>query len=142
MKHVGFPNGLGWNEDKYSEHWTRISNDRNNVYLALEDKNGKFMGEAKLSAPDDSGICSHDLKLVPDRWGKGFAREAWTEILRATSRRWPEAVTEVTPSVENVRAVGLYRLLGFENCGGEETWEPDQGTPNAVPVRYMRMISR
>lgn len=142
MKHVGFPRGLGLNDEKYSEHWSRISNDRDNLYLALEDKDGNFMGEAKLSAPDDSGICSHDLKLVPDRWGKGFAKEAWTEMLRATNRRWPEAAAEVTPSVENTRAIKLYRSLGFEPCGREEFWEPPETNPNAVPVRYIRMIKR
>lgn len=142
MKHVGFPGGLAWSDERFSEHWSRISDHQDNVYLALEDKNGNFMGEAKLSSPDDSGICSHDLKLVPDRWGKGFAREAWMEILRATSRRWPEAAAEVTPSVENIRAIELYRSLGFERRGSEESWEPDERAPNAVPVRYIRMIHR
>ncbi|MEE9552892.1 MAG: GNAT family N-acetyltransferase, partial [candidate division Zixibacteria bacterium] len=140
MKYVGFPNGLGWSAEKHEKNWKRISADRENIYLALEDENGRFLGEAMLAAPDQDNVCAHDLKLLPEYWGKGLAKEAWEEMLAAGVRRWPGTKSEVTPSVENGRALRLYRSLGFVPDGDEGIWDPDSKIPNAVPVRYVRML--
>lgn len=141
MKYVGFPNGLGWNTERYEKNWKRIRADRKNIYLALEDKSGKFLGEARLTAPDQKGVCAHDLKLTPEHWGKGLGREAWIEMLAAALRRWPGTKAEVTPSIENERALRLYKSLGFVPDGEEGTWEPGDNVPNAVSVRYIRMLN-
>jgi 2,3-diketo-5-methylthio-1-phosphopentane phosphatase len=140
MKHVGFPDGLGWDGARYEAHWSKVSRQRENFHIALEDKEGNFLGEAKLSAPGDDGYSSHDLKLAPEYWGRGFAREAWQIMLQAAARRWPESRALVTPSVENLRAIKLYESLGFEIEGGELEWIPSETIENAVPVRYRRMI--
>ena len=139
MKYVGFPEGLGWDSDKYEKHWKTMAEDTDNIYLALENKDGLFLGEAKISYPDESGICEHDLKLLPEYWGKGLAREAWLAILEASARRWPKARALVTPSVENNRAIKLYESLGFKPDGGEETWNPGD-IPKSVAARFIRMI--
>lgn len=140
MVHVGYPDGLGWSQAKYDNHWRRIAQDGKNIYIALEDKSGAFIGEAKISPPKD-GFCEHDLKLLPQFWKKGLAREAWTVILDRASVRWPDSIPLVTPSVENNAAINLYRRLGFEFDGDETEWNPE-GIPNAVPVRCRRMIKR
>lgn len=141
MTHVGYPDGLGWSQAKYDDHWRRIARDERNIYLALEDKSGTFMGEARLSSPDDDGFCSHDLKLSPQFWKKGLGREAWTVILDRAARRWPDSIPLVTPSVGNAAAINLYKTLGFEYDGDEMEWIPE-GICNAVPIRYRRMIKR
>jgi 2-hydroxy-3-keto-5-methylthiopentenyl-1-phosphate phosphatase len=141
MMHVGYPHGLWWSQARYDDHWRRIAEDKNNIYLALEDKSGTFMGEARLSSPDDDGFCSHDLKLSPQFWEKGLGREAWSVILDRAARRWPDSEVLVTPSVENTAAIDLYRTLGFEFDGDETEWTPE-GISDAVPVRYRRMIKR
>ncbi len=141
MTHVGYPDGLSWSQAKYDDHWRRIAQDEKNIYIALEDKSGTFMGEAKLSSPDDDGFCGHDLKLSPQFWKKGLGREAWTVILDRASMRWPDSIPLVTPSVGNTAAIDLYRTLGFEFNGDEMEWTPE-GISNAVPIRYRRMIKR
>lgn len=140
MTHVGYPDGLGWSQAQYDDHWRRIAQDEKNIYIALEDKSGAFIGEAKISPPD-KGFCEHDLKLLPQFWKKGLAREAWKVILDRASVRWPDSIPLVTPSVENSAAINLYRKLGFEFDGDETEWTPE-GISNAVPVRSRRMIKR
>lgn len=139
MKNVGYPAGLGWSRERYDKFWEGI--DRKNLVLfAVEDHAGNFMGEAMLSFPGENNVCSHDVKLLPEFQGRGFGREAWRILLELSSRRWPDATLEVTPSVDNFRAIELYRSLGFEPDGERHRWVPPPEISSAVPVDNLRMI--
>jgi 2-hydroxy-3-keto-5-methylthiopentenyl-1-phosphate phosphatase len=139
MANVGYPGGLGWSKQRYDEFWKSLGN-RNFVLLALEDEDGKFLGEAKLSFPDESNICSHDVKILPEYQGRGFGRKAWRLLLELSYRRWPGAKMSVTPSLDNEAAIRLYKSIGFEFDGDQQEWIPSQDSSAAVPVRYRKMI--
>jgi 2,3-diketo-5-methylthio-1-phosphopentane phosphatase len=139
MKNVGYPNGLRWDRKRYDRFWDSLDR-KNFILLAIEDENGSFLGEAKLSFPDDENTCDHDVKLLPEFQGKGYGREAWRLLLGLTSRRWPESTLSVSPFVDNAIAIGLYKSLGFEFDGEQREWIPSSESPHAVPVRYRRMI--
>ncbi|UCE66933.1 MAG: MtnX-like HAD-IB family phosphatase [Candidatus Zixiibacteriota bacterium] len=139
MKNVGYPQGLGWSNQRYDKFWETLDR-KSFVLFAVEDKNGRFMGEAKLSFPDEDNSCSHDVKLLPEYQGKGYGREAWGLLMELSRRRWPDSIMSVTPSVENAVAIELYKSLGFEFDGEQREWIPSSESPAAVPVRYRRMI--
>jgi len=139
MKNVGYPNGLRRDRRQYDHFWKTL--DRKSLILfAIEDRSGRFLGEAKLSFPDKDNICSHDVKLLPEYQGKGYGKEAWQLLLELSCRRWPESTMSVTPSVDNAKAVKLYKSLGFEFEGEQREWIPSSESPYAVPVRYRRML--
>ncbi len=142
MRLVGYPDGLGWSEAEFNSFWPKMLNDDKSIRLALEDKSGGFLGEAMIAFPADNNLCEPDLKLLPEFWGRGLAFEAWQIILDRIGARWPEAGILVTPNIENHRALNLYRKLGFEFDGGEQTWQPPQNLVTPVPVRYRRMIKK
>lgn len=139
MKYVGYPEGLNWSRQQYDNFWKTLNN-RNFILLAVEDRKGDFLGEAKLSFPDEDNCCNHDVKLLPEYQGKGYGRETWMLLLELSRRRWPESTLEVTPSADNDVAIELYRSLGFEFEGEQRKWIPSSGSIGAVPVRYKRMI--
>jgi len=139
MKNVGFPGGLGWSREKYGKFWKAIDR-KSFILLAVENSKGVFMGEAKLSFPDDENRCAHDVKLLPEFHGQGYGKEAWLALMDLSNRRWPDATLEVTPSVENTGAVKLYESLGFEFHGELERWIPPTDAANAVPVVFRRML--
>ena len=139
MKNVGYPKGLGWSRPQYDNFWKTLDN-KNFVLFAIENKNGRFVGEAKLSFPDDDNFCGHDVKLLPEYQGKGYGREAWRLLMELSRRRWPDSIMSVTPSVENAAAIELYKSLGFEFDGEQREWIPSSESPAAVPVSYRRMI--
>jgi len=137
MSNVGYPNGLGLSSDEYTKAMKRLADCRDAIYLAIEDKSGIFMGEAKLAFPDETNQCHHDLKLLPDFQGKGIAYAVWGLLLERTRSRWPGAIPTVTPSVSNEKAITLYRKLGFGFQGEIKTWEPRD--PRCITVNYRSM---
>jgi|GEM_PF-942900 len=141
MKNAGYPNGLGWNRRQYDDFWGNL-NRRNFMLFSIENGNGEFMGEAKLSFPDGKNICSHDVKLLPAFQGKGFGKEAWLSLLELSRRRWPNAEFSVTPAADNHAAIKMYEALGFESEGGQHKWVPSNKELNAEVVRYFEMIKK
>ena len=139
MKNVGYPQGLRWSDSKYEDFWKTLGR-RDFILFAIENDNGEFLGEAKLSFPDSENCCCHDVKLLPEFQGNGYGKEAWHLIFDLARRRWPEAVSLVSPSVENTRAIKLYESLGFVVNGAPEEWIPE--TEHAVPVTFREMIKK
>lgn len=139
MKNVGFPRGLDRDKQKYNEFWKTIG-EKNFILFALENHDREFIGEAKLAFPDEHDCCSHDVKLLPDFQGKGYGREAWEILMELTYRRWPVVTLAVTPSINNIAAIKLYRSLGFEFHGEPGKWIPPPELPNAVPVDFRTML--
>jgi 2,3-diketo-5-methylthio-1-phosphopentane phosphatase len=140
MKFVGYPHGLGWSQDRHNHHWQELLADGRAIHLALENRTGVFIGEAQIAFPDIDGFCQHDVKLRPEFQHQGLGGEAWRVILERTESRWPHARPLVTPSVENTRAIDLYRRLGFAFDGDIMIWQPPPDAAGAVPVRYRRMV--
>jgi 2,3-diketo-5-methylthio-1-phosphopentane phosphatase len=139
MKNVGYPRGLGWGKKKYDEFWKTL-NRRDFILFALENHDREFIGEAKLTFPDEYNHCAHDVKLLPEFQGRGYGKEAWRILMELTYRRWPEVTMAVTPSVENIAAIELYRSLGFEFYGEPDKWVPPPEMYNAVPVSFRTML--
>ena len=139
MRHVGYPAGLGWNQARYDALWERLAEKTDAIHLAIEDKTGVFMGEAMISFPDADGFCRHDVKLLPEFQHRGFGQKTWKIILDRAKARWPLAHALVTPAVENIRAIEMYRRLGFEFDGGPMIWAPPAEKLNSVPVTFRRM---
>ncbi len=142
MKYVGYPHGLGWSDQQYENFWKRSETAGDRIRLALENKSGDFIGEAKISFPDRNNHCTPDLKLLPKFQGRGFGREAWNMILKRTYSRWPDSTALVTPSTDNLPANELYLSLGFKYDGGEEEWVPSPDYQAALPVRFRKMTMK
>jgi 2-hydroxy-3-keto-5-methylthiopentenyl-1-phosphate phosphatase len=140
MKNVGYPDGLGHSQSDYAKAWQRLISNRFAIYLALENKSGEFIGEAKIAFPALDGHCRHDLKLLPAYQGIGLGFEAWNIILNRSRVRWPNAIPLVTPSAENKRAIALYLKLGFRFNGDIQTWTPPAHEINARPILFRNMI--
>jgi 2,3-diketo-5-methylthio-1-phosphopentane phosphatase len=141
MKNVGYPRGLGWSKQNYDKFWKNV-NEKDFILFGLENNDGEFIGEAKLTFPDEQNHCSHDVKLLPHFQGKGYGKEAWKILMELTYRRWPDVTLEVSPSVDNIAAIKLYRSLGFEFHGKSDKWIPPPELPNAVPVESLTMLKR
>ena len=59
--------------------------------------------------------------------------------MELSGRRWENAIMTTTPNIQNAAAINLYKSLGFEFDGDEQEWIP-QGSSQALPVRYRKMI--
>jgi 2,3-diketo-5-methylthio-1-phosphopentane phosphatase len=140
MKHVGYPSGVGWTRDQYEKQFEEMSKRDDSVFLAIENDSGEFLGEAKISFPNEQGFCHHELKLLPRYWDESINRKAWNLILDRADARWPNARTIITPTAEDEKDINLFLKLGFRFDGSIETWEPTENVPGVVPVRYRKMV--
>ncbi len=135
MANVGFPDGLA-PEDLHLERYVSKDSDTSSaaapergseitppgrargVHMAVEDEHGIFIGEAKLGAPGNSGICEPDVKLLPRWWRQGYGEEIVRALVTESFARWPECrCLRLTPNVDNHAAQALYRRVGARVVG-------------------------
>ncbi len=70
MKNVGFPRGLPVTVCEFRESLSKQGRSEFDQLLVVELKaTGQFIGECKLSYPDEAGIAEADVKLLPEFWG-------------------------------------------------------------------------
>lgn len=113
---------------------------RGKIYLAVEDKNGEFLGYATMMSPGVDGCCEHDIELLPEYRGGDSHREAVEMIVGAAWRRWPDSAIFASISTENESTINLYESLGFsdeqdlpEYTAGLES-RREESTPKVVMI--------
>jgi RimJ/RimL family protein N-acetyltransferase len=135
MANMGFPGGLD-PADLDLESYLATPGEvaprgrRPGLHLAVERPDGTFVGEAKLAAPDASGTCEPDVKLLPAWWRRGYGEEIVRWLIAESFRRW-EACRHVqfTPSETNHAALSLYAKVGCQEVGR------GHAPPGASPLR-------
>lgn len=86
--------------------------------MAVELKDGTFIGEAKIAAPDEQGVSEPDVKLLPDYWGRGLGMEIVKLLIDETFRLYTGCqAVQFTPNIENASATRLIYKLGCEVVG-------------------------
>jgi RimJ/RimL family protein N-acetyltransferase len=107
-------------------------------HLAVERRDGVFIGEAKLEAPSGEGICEPDVKLLPAYWGQGYGLEIITALINQSFRRFPLCgIVQFTPNFNNRVAIRLYAKVGCRVVG--QGFTPPQPRRGFVGVRYLIM---
>jgi RimJ/RimL family protein N-acetyltransferase len=135
MANVGFPQGLDPRDlrlDRFVSGGDALpaTGRGGDVHLAVEDADAHFLGEAKLGAPDEDGVSSPDVKLLPAWWGRGYGGEVVAALVSESFRSWPACRrVRFTPNVENHAAQALYRRAGARVVGA------GHDPPGSVPLR-------
>lgn len=112
MKFVGFPNGLV-ETDESMKNWFRwIEKGRPglNHFSVFED--GKYCGESFYNIDAERKSAALDIKLFGFARGRGIAAAGLSHAIKEAFRNGAEIVW-VDPDRENVKAIALYKRLGF-----------------------------
>lgn len=139
MYYVGFPNGLKQSDEKILD-WINTAQESGNCKLVIEDKETeRVIGETgyrlDLDYPFANGrkSAAPDIKLIPEFWGKGYATEAFSAIIDCIFKNTDVEVIQVSPNIENLAALAIYKKLGFKKMG-EHITESLDSNGNKMPV--------
>ena len=113
MKYVGFPDGLHKTDEEMEKWLGWIESNRPvlNHYSIYED--GTYCGESFYEIDPDHKSAAMDIKLFGTARGRGIAAAGLSHAIREAFRNGAETVW-VDPNPENLKAIALYKRLGFQ----------------------------
>ena len=113
MKFVGFPDGLHETDEEMQNWYRWIDSNRPalNHYSIFED--GKYCGESFYEIDAKHQSAALDIKLFGFARGRGIAAAGLSHAIREAFRNGAETVW-VDPNPENMKAIALYKRLGFQ----------------------------
>jgi len=111
MKFVGFPKGI----DEAPENIMKRTRERikksGDIHLLIE-LEGTPIGEAMIGFPDKDGIAHTDVKLVPEKWEKGFGKEVKRALLKWIFTHTDAKGVSATPNVKNIASIEMQESVG------------------------------
>lgn len=113
MKYVGFEEGLHQSDEEMKDWYKWISSNKPylNHYSIFED--GIYLGETFYEIDLNHGnAASLDIKLFSFARGKGIATIALSYAIDSAFKNGASKVW-VDPNKENIKAIALYKRLGF-----------------------------
>ena len=123
MRNVGFPQGLPIARemilDQLKGQAGRVFDPR---LLAQLHESGDPIGECKLGWPNDMGISSTDVKLLPTYWGNKYGVEIKQALVDYLFTHTDCSAVEATPNVENKASIKMQEAVGGV-CVGEATFQ-------------------
>jgi ribosomal protein S18 acetylase RimI-like enzyme len=115
MRFVGFPDGLGYDKEKMTVWYESIKQTKRFVHFSIYAEDGVYCGETgyALGKKVDENI-GIDIKLLPFAQGKGIAEFSIRYIIEIMKKENFCRTIWVDPHKDNIRAINLYKGLGFE----------------------------
>ncbi|WP_243648702.1 GNAT family N-acetyltransferase [Hazenella coriacea] len=101
----------------------RLESDPNKFNLGAWDEDGRLVGivtfsrETLIKMQHKANIFA--MYVIPEARGKGIARQLLAEVIRRAKQIEGLEKIQLTVAANNVSAVQLYRVLGFETFGVE-----------------------
>ncbi len=140
MRFVGFPKGLA----------VTIGDIRRQIESSPDSKFGSLliaelletrlpMGQCKISAPDENGICEPDIKLKPEYWGNGYGRELWRALIDYAFIHSSAEIVQGTPNRANTASVRMQMGAGMGKVDEGVFKNSQSAHPDAVPVPYSKL---
>ena len=135
MKFVGFPNGLHKTEEEMMNWFRWIESNRPliNHYSIYED--GRYCGESFYEIDAEHQRAALDIKLFGFARGRGIASAGLSHAIEEAFRNSAETVW-VDPNPENLKAIALYKRLGFQQKDFPDDLVSKGEAPDAI---YMEL---
>ncbi len=82
MENVGFPKGLMIRREDIIAQLARAeSSEFDRTLIVIDKESDAPIGECKLGNPDEKGISTTDVKLLPSYWNRDFGTEIKTGLI-------------------------------------------------------------
>ena len=135
MQFVGFPNGLIKTDEEMRNWFTWIESNRPvlNHYSIFED--GKYCGESFYEIDEEQKSAALDIKLFGFARGRGIATAGLSHAIKEAFRNGAEKVW-VDPNPDNLKAIALYKRLGFRQKPFPAHLLSEDGEQNSI---YMEL---
>ena len=114
MRFVGFPDGLQKTTEEMRDWYRWIESGRPvlNHYSIFED--GNYCGESFYEIDAEHQSAALDIKLFASARGRGIASAGLSYAIKEAFRNGA-GIVWVDPNPENIKAIALYKRLGFQH---------------------------
>jgi RimJ/RimL family protein N-acetyltransferase len=120
MHWVGFPEGLGYTDEKAERWLAGIKQTATSYHFCARTRDGEFLGEVFCRLDPENRRAGLDIKFVPDAQGRGLSRESLLTLIDWVFAIFPEMDAVWTePRSDNLAARTLYY-----SCGLRQTERP------------------
>jgi RimJ/RimL family protein N-acetyltransferase len=137
MSNVGFPDGLRITRQEIESRLQQPSDSEFERVLVVESKaTGQAIGECGMHAPDEEGIASTDVKLLPAFWGHKYGLEVKRGLVSHLFAHTRCTAVQATPNVDNVASIKMQEAVGGVRVG-EQVYEfPESMRDYTTPVHH------
>ena len=143
MVNVGFPEGLGITEGEVLEKMGAGGDELDSLLVAVRARDGIRVGECRMHRPDEDGVASTDVKLLPRFQGLGYGTELKLALLDRLFGTTECRAVRATPNVGNAASVRMQQKVGGVRMGeGVFRFPGDMGVPTAPVHHYVYLVSR
>jgi RimJ/RimL family protein N-acetyltransferase len=139
MANVGFPRGL---KTTRQEIQSRIEQDEkepspfDSLLVAQLKSDSKTIGQCLMHLPDDDGIASTDIKLLPAYWGQRYGSEIKRSLVDYLFSNTDCLAVEATPNVNNLASIKLQESVGGVRIGEAVHTFPESMDEYTLPVHH------
>jgi RimJ/RimL family protein N-acetyltransferase len=114
MQWVGFPNGLGYDEEKMNRWFDALQANADRHHFVVYAESIGFCGEVYYAVDQAHGRASLDIKLVPQAQGQGLATDALKTLIRHVFETEKDVeVVWTEPWEANMASRKLYARCGL-----------------------------
>lgn len=141
MRFVGFPAGLQETKEEMLDwyRWIETGRPRVNHYSVFSD--GKYCGETFYEIDAEHACAAMDVKLFGFARGRGIASAALSYAIDKAFANGAEKVW-VDPNPENLKAIALYKRLGFREKDFPAYWISDGDAPGSIYMELTKEESK
>jgi RimJ/RimL family protein N-acetyltransferase len=137
MVNVGFPQGLHITRRQIEVQLQKQKGSEfGRLLVAVLKITGQAIGECKMHLPDDDGISTTDIKLLPEFWGNRFGVEIKQGLLQHLFTYTDCRAVQATPNIENVPSIKMQEAVGGVRVGEGVAEFPDHMREYTRPVHH------
>lgn len=142
MTNVGFPTGLPISREEIIATIRRtkelpIFDQR--LVVALK-KTDQSIGECSAHRPDDRGVATTDIKLLPEFWGRRYGVEVKRGLLDYLFSQTECRAVQASPNVANIASIKMQEAVGGVRVAEGVYYPPPARKSYATPVHYYLYI--
>lgn len=144
MTNVGFPHGLRISREEILDLLTIAGTCEFDRLLIVElSSSHQAIGECKMIPPNEEGIATTDVKLMPEFWGCGYGVEIKWGLLNHLFANTNCIAVEATPNVNNMASIKMQETVGGIRVGETTYYFPESMQSYTAPVHhYIYRVSR
>lgn len=144
MTNVGFPFGLRITKDEIEVLLGDQPESAFGRLLVIERKDmSQPIGECRMENPDENGVATTDVKLLPDHWGHKFGIEVKRALVQYLFEHTDCSVVQASPNIDNLASIKMQEAVGGVRVGEGVGTFPESMHDTTRPVHhYVYQVSR
>ena len=143
MGNVGFPQGLRTTPERVRGLIRQGRDPFDSLLVAALAKTGMPVGECRLHPPDETGIASTDVKLLPRHQSVGYGSELKRGLVGWLFENTDCRAVKGTPGVDNIASIRMQESVGGVRVGKATYRFPGNMSVPTRPVEhYIYLVRR